>query len=169
MCLGLRSGGWREEHIAQHRAADGSTATAETRPGLITAKHCENTHRSSTSIPASFFCPPSSSSRCAGNPGKVKVCHSGKGFQMKMSASAAPSFHWERPGGSNDPRALNQTETEIIMNWRFFFSPSLHQFISFSGIFSAVLLIVDCVMSCRPADGGFTAKFTFLPTWLPRF
>lgn len=39
-------------------------------------------------------------------------------------------FHCEHPGGLNDPMALNQTETEIIMKWRFFFffyhSPSIY-------------------------------------------
>ena len=166
MCLGLRSWGWREEHIAQHQAADGYTATTETLFSLITAKHCENTHRSSTSVPASFFCPPLQVLAVLGTQRRSKCVTAAKASRWKcrlrqhlLSLRTPWGFEW--PEGLKSNRNRDYHELKI---------PPLHIFILFSGIFFVMLLMIDIKQVCDVLLAGWrkTSKFTFLPLWLPK-
>lgn len=139
MCLGLRSWGWQEEHIAQHRAADGYTATTETLLSVITAKHCENTHRPSTSVPAPFFCPPLQVLAVLGTQGRSKYVTVAKASRWKCWLQQHLLSLWtpwglEWPDGLKSNRNRDYHEMKI-----FFFFTTLHQFISLSEIYTAMV------------------------------
>lgn len=154
MCLGLRSWGWREEHIAQHWAADGYTATTETLLRLITAKHCENTHRPSTSVPTSYFCPPLQVLAVLGTQGRSKCVAAAKasrwkrGLQQHFLPLRTP-WRLQWPEGFKSNRNRDYHELKI------FFPLSINLF-HFQESF---------LQWFKMEDRRATATFTFMTTW----
>lgn len=131
-----------------HRSTPSSRwihTTTETLFSLITAKHCENTHRPSTSVPASFFCPTLQVLAVLGTWGRSKCVTAAKASRWKCRL-------WQHllslrtPWGLEWPQGLKSNKNRGYYDWRIFFS--LHQFISFLGIFSAMLLMVDIKQLC---------------------
>lgn len=127
MCLGLRSWGWREEHIAQHQAADGYTATTETLFSLITTKHCENTHGPSTSVPASFFCPPLQVLAVLGTQGRSKCVTAAKASRWKCRLRQH-LLSLRTPRGLEWPKGLISNRNRDYHELKIFFplSPSIY-------------------------------------------
>lgn len=130
MCLGLRSWRWQEEHIAQHQAADGYTATTETLLSVITAKHCENTHRPSTSVPAPFFCPPLQVLAVLGTQGRSKYVTVAKASRWKCWLQQHLLSLWtpwglEWPDGLKSNRNRDYHEMKFFL-FAFYHSPSIY-------------------------------------------
>lgn len=106
---------------------------------LITAKHCEDTHRPSLLLllPHSLLFPrrppPSLSSRCAQSPGEVTMCHSSKGLHMNLLVRP-PLHHPTSPTSKNSletcmtSRAGDQARAGVMMKWGLFF-PEAFEFI----------------------------------------
>lgn len=138
---------------------------------LITAKHCEDTHRPSLLLllPHSLLFPrrppPSLSSRCAQSPGEVTMCHSSKGLHMNLLVRPPPppphlSYLQKLPGDLHDLQGGGSSESRSDDEMRIIFSRSLwvHPWAAFKSVLICETNSEVSLTSSWPAGRGVAGR-----------